>query len=247
MKLTEKIWSYSSVKAFEQCPYSFYLHYIQGEKERGNCFQMVGSFVHSILERCYKGELYEFEVADEFEAHYSENVTERFPFYNTAKSYYETSLEYLRTFEIDDSYNIVDVEKEIHCEIGGYKFVGYIDLLLRDKADGRLIIVDHKSKSAFKKDEKEQYLLQLYLYSKRIYEEYGELPKELWFNLYRMQKIVKSEFKEGDYTAALDWFKSAVDVILQEQEWECKPDSWYCANLCGFEQCPYNGRDTSDR
>lgn len=246
MDLRKKVWSFSSVKSFEQCPYSFYLHYVEGEQELPNSFAQSGGYVHKLLEKAYKKELYEFELADEFEAHYSENVTERFPFYNMAKSYYDTSLEYLRTFEIDDSYDVVGVEKEIRCEIGGYKFVGYIDLLLRDKADGRLIIVDHKSKSAFKKGEKEQYLLQLYLYSKWIYEEYGEFPKELWFNLYRMQKIVKSEFKEGDYTAALDWFKVAVDTILQEQEWECKPDSWYCSQLCGFTDCVYNGRDMSD-
>ena len=90
------------------------------------------------------------------------------------------------------------------------------------------------------------YAKQLYIYSKAVYEEYGEFPKELWFNLYRAQKIEKVEFKEGDYMAALDWFKVAVDMILQEQEWECKPESWYCVNLCGFTDCVYNGRDMSD-
>ena len=243
MDLKKKVWSFSSVKSFEQCPYSFYLHYVEGEQESPNAFAQAGGYIHDLLEKAYKKELYEFELADEFETHYAEKVSERFPFYNMARSYYETSLEYLRTFEIDDNYEVVGVEKEIRCEIGGYKFIGYIDLLLRDKADGRLIIVDHKSKSAFKKGEKEQYLSQLYLYSKKVYEEYGEYPKELWFNLYRAQKIVKSEFKAGDYTAALDWFKVAVDMILQEQEWECKPDSWFCENLCGFTNCIYNGRE----
>lgn len=243
MNLKDKTWSFSSVKAFEQCPFSFYLHYVDDEQERDNGFAQSGSFVHELLAKAYAGELYEFELADEFEEHYVEKVTERFPFYNMAKSYYETSLEYLRTFEIDDNYEIVGIEKEIHCEICGYKFVGYIDLLLRDKSDGKLIIVDHKSKSAFKKGEKEQYLLQLYLYSKKVHEEYGEYPKELWFNLYRSQQIVKSEFKKGDYAAALYWFKTAVDTILKEEEWECKPDSWYCSQLCGFTDCVYNGRE----
>ena len=144
MNLKDKVWSFSSVKAFEQCPYSFYLHYVQGEKELPNAFAQSGSYVHNILERCYKGELYEFELADEFEEHYSEYVTEKFPFFNMAKSYYDTSLAYLQTFEIDDNYETVGVEKRINCEIGGYKFTGIIDLLLRDKADGRLIICDHK-------------------------------------------------------------------------------------------------------
>ena len=62
MDLKKKVWSFSSVKSFEQCPYSFYLHYVEGEQELPNSFAQSGSFVHSILERCYKGELYEFEL-----------------------------------------------------------------------------------------------------------------------------------------------------------------------------------------
>ena len=227
---------------FEQCPYSFALKYNEEKTELPNPFAQSGSYVHSLLEKAYKGELYEFELADEFEAHYSEYVTERFPFFNMAKAYYDKSLEYLQTFEIDDNYEVLGVEKRINCEIGGYKFTGIIDLLLRDKSDGRIIIQDHKSKSAFKKGEKAEYAKQLYIYSKAIYEEYGEFPKELWFNLYRTQKIEKVEFKEGDYQAALDWFKAAIDRILQEQEWECQPDEWFCSQLCGYTDCPYNGR-----
>ena len=243
MNLQDKVWSFSSIKMFEQCPYSFKLKYLDEESERPNAFAQSGGYVHEILERCYKGELYDFELGDEFEAHYSEHVTERFPFYNMAKAYYDKSLEYLQTFEKDDRYEVVAVEKEVNFEVGGHKFIGYIDLLLRDRSDGRLIICDHKSKSAFRKDEKEEYAKQLYLYSKPIYEEYGEFPKELWFNLYRVQKIEKVGFKEGDYQAALDWCKVAVDTILQEQEWECKPDSWMCSQLCGYISCLYNGRD----
>lgn len=243
MDLKEKVWSFSSVKMFEQCPYSFYQHYIEDKYELSNAFAQSGGYVHKLLEKAYKGELFEFELADEFEAHYSEHVTMRFPFYTMAKSYYETSLEYLKSFEIEKNYEIVAAEKEIRCNISGYEFIGYIDLLLRDKTDSRLIIVDHKSKSSFKKGEKEEYLKQLYLYCNAIYNEYGEFPKELWFNLYRVKKTIKTMFVESSYNEALKWFKNAVDKILQEQNWECKTDSWFCANLCGFTDCPYNGRD----
>ena len=246
MNLKDKIWSFSSVKMFEQCPYSFFLKYVQDEQEQPNAFAQAGSLAHNLLEKAYKGELYEFELADEFESHYSEWVTEHFPFFNMAKSYYDTSLAYFQTFEKDDNYDVIGVEKEINCEIRGRKFTGFIDLLLRNKHNGDIIIVDHKSKSAFKKDEKAEYAKQLYLYAYAIHEEYGEFPKELWFNLYRKKDKVKIMFKEGDYQAALDWFRAAVDRILQEQEWECKTDDWFCKSLCGFTGCPYNGRDMSD-
>lgn len=240
MDLNKKIWSFSSIKSYEQCPYGFHLHYVEEQPERENGFQQSGSFVHELLEKAYKNELAEWELADEFEEHYAEKVTERFPFYNMAKAYYDKSLEYLRTFEKFEGYEVVGVEKKVLCEVMGYKFVGFIDLLLRDK-DGNYIIVDHKSKSAFKKGEKEEYLKQLYLYSHAIFNEFGVFPKELWFNLYRSGEVVKTEFNDDDYVVALVWFKSAVDKILKEQDWECKPDSWYCSQLCGMD-CVFNGR-----
>ena len=243
MDLREKVWSFSSVKMYEQCPYSFYLHYIEDKYEAPNAFSQSGGYVHELLAKAYNGELLEFELADEFEEHYSEYVTQRFPYHNIAKSFYETSVDYLSVFEIDNEYEIVGVEKEIKCQIQGYEFIGYIDLLLRDKADNKLVVVDHKSKSSFKGGEKKEYLKQLYLYCYAIHKEYGEFPKELCFNLYRAKKIVKTDFNEENYKVALDWFKNTIDAIMQEQNWDCKIDKWFCDNLCGFAECPYNGRD----
>ena len=241
MNLSKKVWSYSSLKLYSQCPYAFYLRYVEDEPEQANAFAQVGSLVHSILERYFKGELYAFELADIFESEYDTAVTERFPFFNMYKSYTSKSLEYLRTFDGIDG-EIVGVEQKLETAIGGYKFVGFADLILRD--ENGLHLIDHKSHGAWKsKAERKDYFRQLYLYCHAIKEKYGEFPYKLSFNKFRMpdDPLDSEEFHEGDYTAALDWFKTGVEQILSEKEWECKPDGWYCEKLCGLNSCVYRG------
>ena len=48
-------------------------------------------------------------------------------------------------------------------------------------------------------------------------------------------------FKEGDYAAAIDWFKAGVETILATTEWDCKVDKFYCESLCKLEDCIYEG------
>ena len=57
-------------------------------------------------------------------------------------------MDYLDNIDLDlDSYEILGVEKKVEFELFGKRFVGYIDLLLRDKQTDEIIIVDHKSAS----------------------------------------------------------------------------------------------------
>ena len=50
-------------KLYETCRYAFY-------EEEPNAFSSFGKYVHSVLERYFKGELYAFELADVFEQEY---------------------------------------------------------------------------------------------------------------------------------------------------------------------------------
>lgn len=233
MDLREKKWSFSSVKLFEQCPYAFYLKYVEGQAEKPNAFAMVGSLVHSILERYFKGELYAFELADVFEQEYPTAVTERFPFYNMYKAFYGKSLDYLTHFDGIEG-EIVGVEEKLETKFGDYNFIGYADLILRD--DIGLVIVDHKSHSAFKsKKERDDYFRQLYLYAECIKRKYGEYPYKLTFNMFRIPKMEEDFFDASQCTDSVMWFIDSVKKILSCGDWECKVDDWYCEKLCGME------------
>lgn len=245
MDLTKKEWSYSSLKLYETCRYAFYLKYVEDEQEGDNAFALHGKLSHSILERWAKGELYAFELADTFEQEYDMWVTEKFPFYNMYKAFFDKTLAYFENFDGIDG-EIIGVEQELKAVIGGHKFIGFADLIVRD--ENGIVLIDHKSHGAWKsKKERADYMRQLYLYAYCIKEVYGEFPYKLVFNKFRCDEPWDEElFKEGDYTAAIDWFKAAVDTILATTEWECKVDKFYCESLCRLN-CVYSGVDDDDR
>lgn len=252
MNLKDKIWSYSSVKLFESCPYAFKLKYIDGIEERPNAMAQCGKLAHSILERYFKGELMAFELADVFEAEYADAVTERFPFFNMYRSFYEKTYEYFLNFEgLDDKYEVVAVEQEVKplitrnfnelVPVSGYRFVGYIDLILRDEQG--LVIVDHKSHGAWKsKKERHEYFSQLYLYAYAVWRLYGDVPYKLVFNKFRTGEWDEELVNAEDSREALEWFVSGIDRAMSERDWDCKFDKFGCDSLCGFEDCVFNGR-----
>lgn len=238
MDLRKKKWSYSSVKLFEQCPHAFYLKYIKGVEEKENAFAQHGKFVHTLLERYAKGELIAFELADEFEQQYQFNVTERFPFFNIAKSFYDKTLQYFRDFDGFDG-EVVAVEDMLETKFGDYNFIGYADLIMSD--NNGLYIIDHKSHAAFKNEkEREDYFRQLYIYAECVKRKYGEYPYKLVFNMFRVPKMESVFFDSLQCNNNVKWFENSVESILNNNDWDCMTDNWYCSNLCGMD-CAFQG------
>ena len=238
MDLRKKRWSFSSVKLFEQCPYAFYLKYVMDEPEAENAFAQHGKFAHRLLERCLKGELTAFELADVYESEYQVNVTEYFPFNNIAKSFYEKTLQYFLDYD-GFAGEIVSVEEELTTKFGNYDFVGYADLIMKDNKG--IYIVDHKSHAAFKsKKEREEYFRQLYLYAECVKRKYGEYPYKLVFNMFRVPKMETELFDLSQCNITEKWFVGEIEKILQTTKWECKTNDWYCSNLCGLD-CVFRG------
>lgn len=238
MDLKKKKWSFSSVKLFEQCPFAFYKKYVLGEKEEENAFAQHGSFAHSILERCLKGELMAFELADVFEQEYYSKVTQRFPYPNIAKSFYDKTLQYFQEYD-DFIGEVVAVEQKLETKFGNHDFIGYADLIMKD--DKGLYVVDHKSHATFKsKAERAEYFKQLYLYAECIKRLYGEYPYKLVFNMFRVPKKETEFFNPEKSKDSVFWFANTVDKILANTDWDCKINEWYCGNLCGMD-CPFRG------
>lgn len=247
-------WSFSSVNCYENCPKCFFLSYIEALPKLNNAFAQWGSFGHSLLEGYYQGKYELFDLAQEYEDGYTQNVTIPFPnnkYVDLNQKYYEAGLQYFCSFQgLDSKYEVIAVEQKINSYIGNRKFVGFIDLILRDKDDGRYVIVDHKSKSGFKnRDEESDYLRQLYLYSSYIKDKYGEFPKELIFNMFRAQDTVVEKFNERDYDKAIQWFLSTIEKIYHDKKFvdkiafeyknkkkklsEYKRNDYFCNELCG--------------
>lgn len=250
MDLKKKIWSYSSVKLYETCPYAFNLRYVQDIEEETNAMAEHGGFVHELLESYFKGDKLAFELVYEFEENYGEKVKHRFPYYNMYKSFYDSTIKYLSNFEgIPDNCKVLFVEREITGIISpgldtptkGVRFIGYIDLVYED--DKGIVIVDHKSHGKWKnRRERKEYFRQLYLYAYCLHQQGLPLPHKLVFNKYRTDEWDEEIFNENDYHEAVAWLYNEVGKIMIEKEWNCNIDSFYCSNLCGFSDCVWNGR-----
>jgi hypothetical protein len=252
-QLDQTVWSFSRLKTFVECPASFKKIYLDRCDKVNNAFAEWGSLGHSILEDYAKGELLEYEVEDAYYERYGEYVQHDFPPSRgtpMSEKYFNSGATYFSAFEgFPDNWEVLGAELEANFCIGEYKFIGFIDLLVRDKDDGKLIVIDHKSKAGFKsQQELNDYSIQPYLYSKWVFEVYGEWPKELIFNMFRENDIVVVPFVEDEYQGALLWATTTIETIYQELDfWDkiylkyeasnkdirtYKQNDFFCCYLC---------------
>lgn len=248
----DHVYSYTQFSAFDECPFSFYLNYIDKAEKKSNAFSEQGTLVHDLIDKWAKGEIPIDQLPAEYERRYPQEVVTQFPRLLAAKGYAEKSFEqglaYFETFNGFDGYQIVETESRFKTDIGGKPFIGIIDMVLRDELTDELVLLDHKSKSlaSFKKAERAMYRQQ-YLYSKHIYETYGCWPDRLAFNLFKENGIIKCQpFDMEEYDNTIAW---ATDIIRQIEsfdviDWMCSKEKsdFFCQNLCSVRgRCP-NGR-----
>lgn len=253
-KVDNMVWSYSRLSEFAQCRYAFYLKYLEGDADRvaeGNYYAEVGSFVHEILAKIFNGELTVDEAPEYFAEHFDDNV-----FYKTRKSIMDSTYEACANYFADVSFDwlkdfdIVGVEKKVDIEIGGEKFIGFIDLLLRDKETGEYILIDHKSAAyplsksgtVLKSKQKsyESYKKQMYLYCKAVHDLYGVYPTKIAWNHFKSLNWVEIPFIKEDFDEAMQWFSDQINEIKAEETFPETMDFFYCHNLCDFRSsCEY--------
>lgn len=249
------VWSYSRVSSFMNCMYHFYLKYLVADDDlylsEGNFYAEVGLFVHEIHEKLFKGEIDEYEALRYFVEEFDNNV-----FYDVKpsirKNTFDACAEYFADLDLSwmDEYEILGVEKKINITLDGYKFVGYIDLLLRHKETGQIILMDHKSaKYPLKKDGTpaanykksfESYTKQMYLYASAVKEEYDVFPTWIVWNHFKDEKLVWVKFDDDVYRDSVQWFVDSIHQIEDEENFEPNISYFYCKNLCDFRNsCEY--------
>ena len=249
-------WSYSRLTSFEHCKYEFYLNYIVKDYENylpeGNFYAEFGSYVHEILAKIFSGELKKEDAYQYYVDNFRGNI-----FYTTKESSmqkaYEACARYFEKADFDwlNDYEIVGVEKEVKFKIGKYDFVGYIDLLLKDKKDGKFVIVDNKSSEyPFTRTGKlkakcehsfTNYKRQMYLYAHAVKVEFGEFPKEMVWNHFKDNgQLARIPFVKSEYDKTRRWMTVTIHKIEKEEEYPATTDYFYCTNLCNFRaSCEY--------
>lgn len=255
-------WSFSRLNSFYNCNYEWKLRYLECNKSENGFFGEYGSLIHKILEKYAKNELSLFELNSYYEDHFDECVPHDAPpnrFSDIRQSYYDKGIEYFNNIDLDlEKYEILGVEKEIHFKINDKDFIGYIDLLVRDKQTREIIIIDHKSASIkilkngkISKPDQQHFLdfcRQLYLYSIPIIKEYGSVSKLKW-NMFKDQKWIEIPWTQEGYEEAIQWAKNTLELIENEKEWRPNPNYYYCYYLCGQRNhaCEYKPQPKSKK
>lgn len=255
--INKMVWSYSKLSMYEQCKYAFYLKYIVNDNKQyldeGNYYAESGSFVHDTLAKVYNNEISSDEAIAYFINNYDNNIFHE-TYKNAMDSTFEKCSDYFteKKFEWCSKYEIIDVEKKVNFIIDGYRFIGYIDLLLNDKKNNKIILVDHKSsKYPFKKNGElskgskeifEKYKRQMYLYAYAVNDVYGKFPDKIVWNHFKDGgRLAEIPFSKRDYNKSLKWIVDTIHDIEKEEDWPDKKDIFYCNNLCGFRSsCEYN-------
>ena len=248
-------WSFSRLNSYYSgCPYEWFRHYIECEPTKNSFYGAAGGFVHACLERYEKGEIDMWDLP----AYYEENFNNEVPYDAPPNKYkdlrqdwYDSVLEYFENIDLPiDKYKVIGVEKQVEFNIDKYPFIGFIDLLLQDTEDGKLILCDHKSSIIHKlksgkisKGDREHFLAfqrQQYLYSKAVLEEFGEGSiKCLCWNMFRQHDWIEIPFNADEYQEAQDWALDTIHKIENETEWLPKPEFFYCNYLCSVCGCAY--------
>lgn len=246
--IKDMTWSYSRVKAFDMCPYGWYLKYIQKIRGKEMFFSSYGSFVHKLLESYYKGELAKNQLLYNYLTEFRKNVTARAPSPAIFKSYFQSGKEYFKNFE-PVPYDIKGIEEKIEGDISGVRFTGVIDC--RAEEDNGIIILDNKSRKLsprsgkvkpLKSDEElDQYLIQLYLYAKIVSGMYEKPISCLGFNCFRCkQPLIIEPFSQEKSDMAVQWLTDNVARITKETEFSPDMDYFKCKNLCDVhDHCEY--------
>ena len=256
MDNTKSLWSYSRVTCFDHCKYEFYLNYIVHDDNlylsEGNYYAEVGSYVHKILAMIFDGELKLDDAIQYYIDHYDENICYQ-AMQSTMDKNYMLIAEYFANLELDwiENYEIIGVELEAKFKVEDYDFIGYIDLLLRDKRDGKFVVLDHKSSpypftksGSVKKTAKESFELykkQMYLYCHAVKQLYGDFPKEMTWNHFKDKgQLATIPFVKSEYQETMKWFLDSLKEIEQEKDFEPTEEFFYCHNLCNFRNsCEY--------
>lgn len=264
-QLDDMQWSFSRINSYNNCAYGWKLQYIDKVEQASSGFADWGSLCHSIFEDYAKGKLMDFELLDAYESRYQDYMHGGFPPVRgkpLSERYYERGVELFSEFDgFPTNWEILAVEQKVEMEIRGFRFQGYIDLLVRDRNDHRLIVVDHKSKKEFKSaDEKEHYALQLYLYALWVYQTYNEYPKELYFNMFRAGTTEIITFNEDSMLKAVSWLCDSIKKIYEDEDFwdkiaieydttgkllsEFQHKDFYCNNLCSVRKFCTRSKDS---
>lgn len=260
-KLDQIVWSFSSLRLYQQCPYAFYLRKIAGIKGESNSYAEIGSYGHELNERIFKKKCTVQEALDECVDEFDDHVISDMSS-SSKEQKYIALCNYLSEFDESalERYEVLGVEMKLRCKIGDYNFIGFADLVLRDKKSKQVYLIDHKSMGHFlRKDGKplkaraeslEVYSKQMYLYAYALFKKCGFYPDYIVWNHFLDDSVRTTSlvFDSEKLTQTLEWFKNTIEEIYNDETYDAHEEYAMCYMLCDYRNglCEYKDDDEDD-
>ena len=249
--LNSMTWSFSRLHAWEQCPYHFYLKYIEKREGESNYYAANGKCMHDVFEAIATNKI----SVDDCTKYYADQydliceTTKQ----SIMDSTFEKCMNYLCTIDGIDlkKYEIIGVELKMNFKIGKYKFVGFADLVVRNKETREVILVDHKQAPHFMKKDgtplKNQldnflaYRHQMYIYCKGLKDCFNiDVNKIVWHHFKDDGELTIIPFVKDEYEETLQWAIGTIEAIKKDKTFKENPSYVMCSSLCDYRNdCEY--------
>lgn len=245
--IEDMTFSYSRITCYDDCPYRFFLSYINKCDKSEKFYASYGTFMHWLIQQYHLGLMTKEDMLSTFLNDFSESVKGRRPSELIVTKYIQSGIDYIKNLS-PLPFKTLAVEKKIRFKIGDIPMVGIVDYI--GEQNGNLVIVDNKSrdlkprsgrkKPTLKDAELDNLLRQLYIYAAAVQQEYGEFPTELCFNCFRTGAFIREPFVKDAYDETVSWVKKKVETMKEASDFYPSVDFFTCYYLCPFsDECCY--------
>ena len=207
----QKIYSYSRIENFHNCPYSYYITYVEGNRSSDNVYSFLGSATHELLEELQQRLITNATAIEKFENAVTEADMLGYKWMSDSvrDKYVAAIIHYLENYkpiECDEYF----IEEYFEIQVGNKWMKGYIDLYTI--TDGVIDIYDYKTSSSSSFTGKDAYkkMRQMILYGIAIKQKYPDMPiRSMNFDMLKYYKAPSKRAKLG-YTLK---DRSTIDIL----------------------------------
>ena len=207
----KKIYSYSRLESYHNCPYAYYITYIEGNRSEHNIYSFLGSVVHELLEELQQKIINNDDAIEKFENAVTEADMLGYEWMSdSVKNKYVLAvkhyLEHYKPIECDEYF----IEEYFEIPVGDKWMKGYIDLYTI--TDGVIDIYDYKTSSSSSFTGKYAYkkMRQMILYGIAIKQKHPDKEiRSMNFDMLKYYKVPSKRSKLG-YTLK---DRSTIDIL----------------------------------
>jgi hypothetical protein len=247
--------SYSSTSAFDNCPYSFKLTYLEAMPRENNFFSEYGTLVHECFEKYFTGKVEGYELSQYYIKNYDSVVKTPLVGFSPGlgDKYRQQGQTFFDYFSFNkEDYEILFVEDKIDTDLNNTKIVAKPDLVLKEKTSKKIILYDYKTATPFwenrangkemsDKKKIEAYYKQMLLYTYALRKGMSIPVNEITLWFVRLDKRVTIPWELEKENKAVLEFDEIVNKIKAEEVFAYNnSNSFFCNNLCGVRSfCKY--------